>query len=73
MNPLLWIFQFGFRCHHGQLSRVFTINQRTYQVCFECGQEVEYSWERMRSMRPKAADDTQVSLHAARRAEVSAM
>jgi hypothetical protein len=44
MNPLLWIFQFAFGCHHSQLSGAFTIKKRTYQVCLECGQEFEYSW-----------------------------
>jgi hypothetical protein len=43
MKPLCWILQFVFGCHHSQLSRVFTIKQRTYQVCFECGKEFEYS------------------------------
>ena len=44
MKHLLWIFQFAFGCHHRQLSRVFTIKKRTYQVCVECGREFEYSW-----------------------------
>jgi len=26
------------------LSRVFTIEKRTYQVCFECGQKFDYFW-----------------------------
>ena len=41
MNPLLWVFEFVFRCRHRQLSRVFTIKQRTYKVCFQCGREFE--------------------------------
>ena len=43
MNPLLWVFEFVFRCRHRQLSRVFTIKGRTYQVCFKCGREFERS------------------------------
>ena len=43
MKPLLWILQSVFGCHHAQMSRVFTIKNRTYQVCFECGRECEYS------------------------------
>ena len=43
MNPLLWIFEFVFRCRHRQMSRVFTIKRRTYQVCFKCGREFESS------------------------------
>ena len=42
MKILRWIFQYVFSCHHRHLSRVFTINNRTYQVCFKCAQEVAY-------------------------------
>jgi hypothetical protein len=41
MNPLLWIFQFAFECHHRHLSRVFTIKHRSYRVCFDCGREFD--------------------------------
>ena len=41
MKPLLWVFQFVFGCRHRHLSRVFTIKQRTYRVCFECGREFD--------------------------------
>ena len=50
MKPLLWAFEFAFGCHH-QLSGVFTIQKRTYRVCLVCGQEVEYSWALMHSLR----------------------
>ncbi len=36
-----------FGCHHHHVSRVFTIERRTYQVCFDCGAEFAYSWDRM--------------------------
>jgi len=39
MNPLQWIVQFTFGCHHRHLSRVFTIKKRTYKVCLDCGHE----------------------------------
>ena len=39
MNPLRWMFQFALCCHHGHLSRVFTIKKRTYKVCLGCGEE----------------------------------
>ncbi len=39
MNPLRWMFQFALCCHHGHLSRVFTIKKRTYKVCLDCGEE----------------------------------
>jgi hypothetical protein len=42
MNPLRWMFQFAVGCHHGHLSRVFTIKKRTYKVCLNCGEEFPY-------------------------------
>ena len=51
MKPLLRIFEFVFGCRHRQMSRVFTIKKRTYQVCFECGREFEHSWALMRPVR----------------------
>jgi hypothetical protein len=47
MKSLRWLFRFAFECHHDQLSRVFTIEKRTYRVCLQCGKECEYSWGRM--------------------------
>jgi hypothetical protein len=43
MNPLLWILQFAFGCHHRHMSRVFTIRHRTYRVCLDCGGEFEFT------------------------------
>lgn len=63
MTALHWIFDFVFECHHRHLGRVFTINNRTYQVCFECGQEVEYSWELMRSAKSVAACNADAPLN----------
>jgi hypothetical protein len=51
------IFRLVFGCHHWNLSRVFTIHQRTYQVCLDCGHEVEYSWALMRAKSSHDADD----------------
>jgi hypothetical protein len=73
MKLLLRVFQCAFGCHHRQLSRVFTIEERTYQVCIECGKEFEYSWALMRSLRSNVADNAYAPLNAARRAHVSAM
>ena len=28
-------------CHHRDQSRVFTIHNRTYKVCFDCGREFD--------------------------------
>jgi hypothetical protein len=71
MKPLLWIFQLGFGCHHSRVSRVFTIKKRMYQVCFECGQELEYSWALMRPLRSNVTDNAHAPLTSARRADNS--
>jgi hypothetical protein len=41
------IFEWTFGCHHTHLSRVFTIDHQTYQVCFACGRKLQYSWKAM--------------------------
>jgi hypothetical protein len=59
MTLLSRILQRAYGCHHRRRSRVFTINQRTYQVCLECGQESEYSGPLMhytRSSAPQVPD-----------------
>jgi hypothetical protein len=71
MKLLLWIFQFAFGCRHSQRSGVFTIKKRTYQVCLECGQEFEYSWTLMRSLRSHRDDNVHVPLNRARPADAS--
>ena len=38
---------FLFGCHHGNLSRVFTIGGRSYRVCCDCGAEFKYSLSTM--------------------------
>jgi hypothetical protein len=44
---LLAILDFLFGCHHLQLSRVFTLQGETYQVCCDCGARFAYSLETM--------------------------
>jgi hypothetical protein len=44
---LLKSFDFAFGCHHRNLSRVFTIEGRTYRVCCGCGVNFKYSLENM--------------------------
>ena len=41
MNFVQRTLTFVFGCHHKHLSRVFTINNRTYRVCFDCAREVQ--------------------------------
>jgi hypothetical protein len=57
------IFDFFLGCHHSELSQVFTIEKRTYKVCFACGQELDYSWARMRLLPPDFQDNTLQPLH----------
>ena len=46
-QPIANALEFAFGCHHGKLSRVFTIEGRTYKVCCDCGARFRYSLETM--------------------------
>jgi hypothetical protein len=70
-TPLLRIFESVFGCHHQDLSRVFTIQKRTYRVCFECGREFDYSWELMHTERPTVADASYTPPNRVRQAEAA--
>jgi hypothetical protein len=41
MSALIDLLHFVFGCRHRHLSRVFTIQRRTYKVCFDCGREFD--------------------------------
>jgi hypothetical protein len=56
------IFSTLFGCHHGNLSRLFTIRRRTYQVCWDCGTEFDYSWERMHRIAPSPNGNSYVQI-----------
>jgi hypothetical protein len=47
MHPLAKALDYAFGCRHQKLSRVFTIDGRSYQVCCDCGSEFEYSLQNM--------------------------
>ena len=47
MEGLIKPLDFLFGCHHGNLSRVFTLEGRTYRVCCDCGAKFDYSLENM--------------------------
>ena len=51
MDIFAAIIDFLFDCHHHQLSRVFTIDGQTYQVCCDCGRKFKYSLESMTTER----------------------
>jgi hypothetical protein len=44
---VLKIYDFVFGCHHRKLTRVFTIDRKTYRVCCACGAKFNYSLEHM--------------------------
>ena len=70
LNLLSATFQFAFGCAHNELSRVFTINRRTYKVCYGCGNEFDYSWSRMRAMKPEHRSSARSRSVIARQAKV---
>jgi hypothetical protein len=43
MERLITALDFLFGCHHSHLSRVFTIDGRTYRVCCDCAANFGYS------------------------------
>jgi hypothetical protein len=47
MEGLVRTLDFLFGCHHSNLSRVFTLDGRTYRVCCSCGAKFDYSLENM--------------------------
>jgi hypothetical protein len=47
MNRLVAALDLFFGCHHSHLSRIFTIDGRTYRVCCECGAKFKYSLTNM--------------------------
>src|ERR1035437_8214705 len=70
MKALLSILRFAFGCRHRQRSGVFTIKNRTYQVCLKCGQEFEYSWALMHALRSSVADSPEAPPNSTRYGEV---
>lgn len=51
MTYIAAVFEFLFGCHHSNLSRVFTINGRSYRVCCDCGAQFGYSLATMSIQR----------------------
>lgn len=52
-SPVAQALELAFGCHHGKLSRVFTIRGRSYKVCCECGARFRYSLRTMSIVRPR--------------------
>ena len=49
-HPFANALEFAFGCHHAKLSRVFTIEGRSYKVCCDCGAKFDYSLRTMSIM-----------------------
>lgn len=47
-----FFFQIFFGCSHGNLTRPFTLQARSYKVCLDCGRQLPYSLEKMRALHP---------------------
>jgi len=62
------LFDLLFGCHHGNLSRVFTIRRRSYRVCCDCGAEFDYSIKEMAIRRRQMHGPSQGELERAGRA-----
>lgn len=39
-----------FGCSHSHLTRPFTIDDETYEVCLDCGKQIYYSAQEMRPL-----------------------
>lgn len=51
VEPLANALDLAFGCHHRRLSRVFTVEGRSYKVCCDCGAKFAYSWQTMSIVR----------------------
>ena len=47
MTSITTTLEYLFGCHHGNLSRVFTLGGRSYRVCCDCGAQFSYSLDSM--------------------------
>jgi hypothetical protein len=68
MQWILRAYDIVFGCHHGNLSRVFSIEGNTYRVCCQCGSKFPYSWELM-CMITKVPYGNSVGTHASETSE----
>ena len=44
-------FDAVFGCRHSHLSRPFTLQRKTYEVCLDCGREIPYSLTSMSKVK----------------------
>ena len=65
-HPLANALEFAFGCHHTKLSRVFTLEGRSYRVCCDCGATFDYSLSTMSITRRRKLFPAWRRLHALR-------
>ena len=51
VHPLAAVLDFALGCHLRHMSRVFTLEGRTYKVCCDCGKNFDYSLQKMAIVR----------------------
>jgi hypothetical protein len=58
IHPFTIALQRAFGCRHSHLSRVFTLEGKSYKVCCDCGTHLDYSLDEMslRTAPPRARD-----------------
>jgi hypothetical protein len=73
MNIIRAVFNFLYEiilgCSHQHLTRPFTIEKQTYEVCLDCGKQIYYSADAMRPLNVREAR----RIHAAQAGEVRVM
>lgn len=55
IHPFASALQRAFGCRHSHLSRVFTLEGRSYKVCCDCGAHLDYSLEEMSVVHGRSA------------------
>src|SRR5437763_11529621 len=66
-HPLANVIEFAFGCHHTNLSRVFTIEGRSYKVCCNRGAKFDSSVQTMSIARRHSGPDPPPPLPAPRK------
>jgi hypothetical protein len=66
---LNFLYEVFLGCSHQRLTRPFTLQNETYMVCLDCGKQIYYSTETMRTLSAREVR----RMHAANAGEVRIM
>jgi len=66
---LNFLYEVFLGCSHQHLTRPFTLQNETYMVCLDCGKQIYYSAEAMRTLSAREVR----RMHAANAGEVQIM